>query len=177
MPGIPQTLEVPPPVSVQTILYAIYQAVSGGGGGGGGGDSSAITGEGKLWFTSVAPTGWLLCNGDVVSRSTYANLFAVIGTTFGHGDASTTFNLPDFRGRVPAGLQAGPGVFEPLGGTLGSIESNLTATNMVPLDVTTVSAMEGSVTYPIQSVNYGSAAGSPFQIIQPTIVVNFIIKT
>lgn len=50
-----------------------------------------------------SPTGWLLCYGQAVSRTTYAALFASIGTTFGTGDGSTTFNLPDMRGRVAAG--------------------------------------------------------------------------
>jgi microcystin-dependent protein len=50
-----------------------------------------------------APTGWLLANGQAVSRTTYANLFTAIGTTFGSGDGSTTFNLPDMRGRTAAG--------------------------------------------------------------------------
>lgn len=49
------------------------------------------------------PAGWLYCNGAAVSRATYANLFAVIGTTFGPGDGSATFNLPDFRGRFARG--------------------------------------------------------------------------
>lgn len=51
----------------------------------------------------AAPSGWLLCDGSAVSRTTYARLFAAIGGTFGSGDNSTTFNLPDMRGRVPAG--------------------------------------------------------------------------
>ena len=53
---------------------------------------------------ATAPAGWLLCAGQAVSRSTYAALFAAIGTTFGAGDGSTTFNLPDLRGRVAAGV-------------------------------------------------------------------------
>ena len=55
------------------------------------------------WAGTVAPTGHLLCYGQAVSRTTYANLFAVVGTTYGSGDGSTTFNLPDLRGRVTAG--------------------------------------------------------------------------
>lgn len=51
-----------------------------------------------------APTGWLLCDGSAVSRTTYAALFSAIGTQYGVGDGSTTFNLPDIRGRVPVGL-------------------------------------------------------------------------
>lgn len=53
---------------------------------------------------SVAPTGWLFCDGSAVSRTTYAALFSAIGTLWGAGDGSTTFNLPDMRGRVPAGI-------------------------------------------------------------------------
>lgn len=52
---------------------------------------------------STAPSGYLLCYGQAVSRTTYAALFAVLSTTFGTGDGSTTFNLPDYRGRVAAG--------------------------------------------------------------------------
>lgn len=50
-----------------------------------------------------APTGWLLCYGQAVSRTQYAALFAKIGTTYGAGDGRTTFNIPDLRGRVAAG--------------------------------------------------------------------------
>lgn len=53
---------------------------------------------------SVAPTGWLLCDGTAVSRSTYATLFAAIGTTYGSGDGSTTFNVPDTRGVFISGV-------------------------------------------------------------------------
>ncbi len=52
---------------------------------------------------STAPSGWLLCFGQAVSRTGYAALFAAVGTQFGAGDGSTTFNLPDCRGRVSAG--------------------------------------------------------------------------
>ena len=53
---------------------------------------------------TTAPTNWLLCYGQTVSRTTYSTLFGVIGTTFGVGDGSTTFNLPDMRGRSFIGL-------------------------------------------------------------------------
>ena len=58
---------------------------------------------------AAAPTGWLLCQGQAVSRTTYAQLFSVIGTTYGSGDGSTTFNLPDMRGRVAVGSDANLG--------------------------------------------------------------------
>lgn len=57
----------------------------------------------------TAPTGWLLCHGQAVSRTTYADLFAAVGTRFGEGDGSTTFNVPDFRGRFLRGLDDGAG--------------------------------------------------------------------
>lgn len=57
----------------------------------------------QMYGGATAPTGWLLCNGAAVSRTTYAALFAVISTTFGVGDNSTTFNVPDFRGIFPKG--------------------------------------------------------------------------
>ena len=60
-------------------------------------------GELKMWPTATAPTGFLLCTGAAVSRTIYAALFAVIGTTFGAGDGTTTFNLPDFDNRLPIG--------------------------------------------------------------------------
>mgnify|MGYP000025226612 CR=1 FL=1 len=60
--------------------------------------------------TSTAPNGWLKANGALVSRSAYAALFAVIGTTFGAGDGSTTFALPDLRGEFVRSLDDGRGV-------------------------------------------------------------------
>ena len=64
-------------------------------------------GEVKLWTDPNVPEGWLLCDGSEVSRETYATLFSVIGITWGEGDASTTFTLPDFRGRSPVGAGVG----------------------------------------------------------------------
>lgn len=55
------------------------------------------------WSGTAAPTGWLLCDGTAVSRTTYSDLFSVVGTTYGVGDGSTTFNVPDLRGRFPLG--------------------------------------------------------------------------
>lgn len=59
------------------------------------------TGEYKVSAQSASHGFYLLCDGTAVSRTTYANLFALLGTNFGSGDGSTTFNLPDARGRVP----------------------------------------------------------------------------
>ncbi len=55
------------------------------------------------WTDTSVPTGYLECNGAAVSRSTYADLFAIIGTTYGSGDGSTTFGLPDLQDDVVVG--------------------------------------------------------------------------
>mgnify|MGYP003575450879 CR=1 FL=1 len=70
---------------------------------------------------NTAPTGWLLCDGTAVSRTTYAALFAVIGTSYGAGNGSTTFNVPDLRQRFPLG-KAASGTGATLGGTGGAID-------------------------------------------------------
>lgn len=59
---------------------------------------------------STAPSGWLSCDGSAVSRTTYSNLFATVGTTHGSGDGSTTFGLPDLRGEFVRGWDNGRGV-------------------------------------------------------------------
>lgn len=61
------------------------------------------TGTLHAFAGATAPLGYLMCDGTAVSRTTYASLYAVILTTYGAGDGSTTFNLPDLRGRVPVG--------------------------------------------------------------------------
>ena len=64
-----------------------------------------------IWYAGgTAPSGYLECDGSAVSRTTYATLFAVIGETFGGGDGSTTFNLPDLRGEFVRGWDHGRGV-------------------------------------------------------------------
>jgi microcystin-dependent protein len=65
-----------------------------------------VPGSIKMHGAATAPTGWLLCDGSAISRTVYADLFGIIGTTFGPGDSSTTFNVPDFRGIFPRGAGA-----------------------------------------------------------------------
>lgn len=84
--------------------------------------SGALTGEIKWWATNTAPAGYLECSGAAVSRTTYAALFAVIGTTFGSGDGSTTFNLPNLRGEFIRGWDNGRGVDS--GRAFGSAQSD-----------------------------------------------------
>lgn len=66
-------------------------------------------GEVRPFAFSPLPSGWLICDGSAVSRTTYADLFALIGETYGEGDNSTTFNLPDLRGTVIVGTGTGGG--------------------------------------------------------------------
>jgi microcystin-dependent protein len=68
-----------------------------------------------MYGANTAPSGWLVCDGTAVSRSTYSGLFAVVSNVFGIGDNSTTFNLPDFRGRSPHGVDASQSIT--IGGT------------------------------------------------------------
>ena len=70
---------------------------------------------------TVPPTGWLICDGSAVSRTTYAELFKVIGTSYGAGDGSTTFNLPNKKGRVSAGYDSTNSKFNTIGKKLTGI--------------------------------------------------------
>ena len=83
--------------------------------------SSALPGRIEAYAGATPPTGYLLCNGDAVSRTTYAALFAVTSTTYGVGDGSTTFNVPDLRGRVPVGV-----------GTNASVNARALSDGLVP---------------------------------------------
>lgn len=88
---------------------------------------SAPTGSVVMYGAGSAPTGWLLCDGAAVSRATFADLFALIGTTYGAGNGSTTFNVPDMRSRVPFGLDAGQAANNALGEVGGARDVTLTA--------------------------------------------------
>lgn len=170
--------------------------------------------------TGTVPTGWLYCDGTNVSRVTFANLFAVVSTTFGVGDGSTTFGLPDMRGRLPAGLDiingsgnAGRIGSTTLGAALGTATNTATTTissagtnainfgaiNLVQtsgaISTTGASVQSGSGAVVAQigdQVNVtgqttvngsfginvsGSAASSVFNIVQPTMVFSYLIKT
>jgi len=74
------------------------------------GITTAPVGSVTMYAGTSAPTSWLFCDGSAVSRTTYSALFATLGTTFGVGDGSTTFNVPDMRGRAPIGVGTGTGL-------------------------------------------------------------------
>lgn len=96
---------------------------------------------------STAPDGWLLCDGSAVSRSTYAALFAAIGTTFGSGNGSTTFNLPDLRGRVIAGIDSSQAEFDARGETGGAKTHTLTSAQMPSHSHTASTSSAGAHTH------------------------------
>lgn len=85
-------------------------------------------GDIKMTACAAAPAKWIICDGREVSRTRYADLFANIGTAYGSGDGSTTFNVPDFRGRTAFGKNAG--TFSTLGATGGEEQHTLTVQEM-----------------------------------------------
>ena len=88
---------------------------------------SSLTGIIVPFGGASAPTGFLLCDGSAVSRTTYATLFGIIGTAYGVGNGSSTFNLPDLRQRFPLG-KAASGTGDTLGATGGAINGSHTHT-------------------------------------------------
>lgn len=116
-----------------------------------------------MWPTGTAPAGWLLCNGSAVNRTTYAALFAVIGTTFGFGDGSTTFNVPDYRNRMPVGA----GTLYAVGGLGGSKDAIVVShTHSVTGGTTASTVVTGVSTGSTTAVAYAPGAGSPISVIQ-----------
>jgi len=74
------------------------------------GTTGAITGSIIMWAITTPPEGYLECNGQAVNRTTYSALFNILQTTYGAGDGSTTFNLPDMRGQFPRGWDNNRGI-------------------------------------------------------------------
>jgi len=148
---------------------------------------------------ATAPTGWLLCYGQAVNRTTYADLFAVVGTTYGAGDGSTTFNLPDLRGRVVAGKDDMGGVSadrltdqsggldgDVLGDTGGAETHTLVEAELAAHTHSVPSGGGGASNYalggPAGSFSVSQTTGSAgsdtaHNNVQPTIILTYIIKT
>jgi len=151
-----------------------------------------------MWAASTVPTGWLELDGSAISRATYSKLFNVLSTTYGIGNGSTTFNLPDFRGRAPIG--AGTGQANYLGDTnsaltnrtLGSAVGRETHTLSVPEmpshgHVETHSGADagqnqisrgggGSATTNSQLATASTGGGGAHNNMQPSLPMKFIIK-
>jgi microcystin-dependent protein len=137
------------------------------------------------------PAGWLLCDGQTVSRTTYATLFNAIGITYGGGDGIRTFTLPDFRGRTLIGAGQGSGLtVRRLGDKLGEETHTLTIAEMPshthpyndPLigDFPGLTHDTNGTTVEYAHVNEGTTAsaggGQPHNLMPPSAVVNYLIK-
>lgn len=96
---------------------------------------------------NTAPTGWLACNGAAVSRSTYSALFSAVSTTYGNGDGSTTFNLPDLRGYFVRG--SGTNSDGTAAGTFGAKQADALKTHTHPYEknVNTLNAATGATAF------------------------------
>lgn len=152
-------------------------------------DSIAV-GASIAGYWTTPPSQYLLEDGSAVSRTTYADLFAVIGTTFGAGNGTTTFNLPDSRGRATVNINSSDTEFDTIGETYGE-KSHTLLTTEIPAHshVQNVTANSGgpavrndysnegsSAAYP-QGVNTNTAgSGSPSNVTQPSIVKQYAIK-
>lgn len=141
------------------------------------------------------PANWLLCDGRAVSRTTYANLFSVIGTNFGEGDGTTTFNLPDFRSRVPVGLYSEDIDFDTIGDAGGEKEHTLTIDELpndsiklnklfpVKQRANTTEGFAGNGNFVVYLENsdffttQNLGKGQAHSNLQPYQVVNYIIKS
>lgn len=160
----------------------------------------AAIGTIQVWpgAAETIPTGWLRCDGSAVSRTEYATLFSIIGTTYGVGDGSTTFNLPNFKGRVPTGLDSSQTEFDALGETGGAKTHTHALTNAYAFlraasstaiyqkAAGTVSSWNSDYGYNISSIRspgestttataLGGTTDSSSSL-QPYLVIHFIIK-
>ena len=132
---------------------------------------------------NTIPSGYLMCNGQAISRVDYADLFAVIGTSFGTGDGVTTFNVPNFNGRVSVGLNSSDTDFNAIGKTGGSkylqehthafkINSSYGAPSLSDGGLTGGTAgFNNNIVGNVVGVTTGNSGN-----LQPYIVTNFIIK-
>jgi len=149
---------------------------------------------------SSEPTGWLLCSGNAVSRTTYSSLYSAIGTTYGSGDGVNTFNLPDLRGRVVAGRDdmggtaalrvtasgsnANSGIAGTTLGANGGTQTHILTTAQLPTfnirstTSTTNPAFGDNTPLPVaDDINTTVGENYPHQNMQPTMILNYIIKT
>ena len=117
------------------ILFAATNCITAPGSGSTFAARGVKTGSVELFAGASVPEGYLLCNGAAVSRTLYADLFDAIGTIYGAGDGSTTFNVPDFRDRYPIGVGTnvlGTKLAEQLPNILGNVDTRLSVYKQNP---------------------------------------------
>ena len=93
--------------------------------------TEAMIGEIRMWAGNFAPKNWAFCNGQIIAIASNTALFSILGTTYG-GNGTTTFALPDLRGRVPLAQGQGPGLTDRTLGELGGEESVVILTSEMP---------------------------------------------
>ena len=135
------------------------------------------------YTSKITPLNWLPCNGQAISRTTYADLFAIIGTQYGAGDGSTTFNVPDLNDyKVPIGYDRFEEQSERmnLGTTGGSETQTLIEDNLPKTSPIFKGDNTGNFTVSYSGVTGNYSAGQrnqvPFSIMQPYVTTNYIIK-
>lgn len=114
------------------------------------------------------PAGWKICDGSALSRTTYSSLYGVIGTTWGSGNGSTTFNIPDLRGRAPVGAGQGTGLTNrTLGDTVGAETVKLTAAQSgLPAHTHTLAGKVAYTTDGFAGDQYDSLTGSGYKAVR-----------
>ena len=138
--------------------------------------TSTPTGSVSAFAGSVAPAGWLFCRGQAISRTTYAALFAAIGTDYGVGDGSTTFNIPDLRGEFVRGFDAGRGVDS--GRVLGSSQADELKAHTHSYTETTqaTDTQSGGDTYYINATSGTTGSTGGAETRPRNIAMNYMIK-
>ena len=102
------------------------------------------------WSSSSVPSGFLECDGSAVSRSTYSALFAIIGTDYGSGNGSSTFNLPDLQDKVPVGVSGSKAVASSGGATTVTPTGSITINALTPSG--TISGSTGNHTLTLSQI-------------------------
>jgi microcystin-dependent protein len=165
-----------------------------------------VIGAIQMFAGSTAPTNWMICDGSAIPRTGFAALFSVISTTYGAGDGTTTFNIPNLRGKAVVGVD-GSAQFTNLGSTFGELSHTTTVAEMpshnhtlhdpghvhtiTPMRVVSVSNTSNNVgvlsaTTPSTGLTTDSAVtgitldasggGTPHNNVQPSLALNFIIR-